>query len=130
MRFVLSVLPFFGLHFFLDLPVTRRGRKALCTSRNNMHEDRETYSASVNQTDRSARPQSRAADAYALQESDRGVVSMKLPNKEEESSTEVWKEGSGPKENDAQSNTHPTQSGERVSQGLSGVRPASSGAGK
>jgi len=39
-----------------------------------MHENRETYSASVNHTDRSAKAQSRTADAYALQESDRCVV--------------------------------------------------------
>jgi hypothetical protein len=58
-----------------------------------------------------------------LQESDRGVVPVKLPNKEEPSSTEVVEGRQRPKENDAQSNTSsPTQSGERVSQGLSGVR--------
>ena len=89
-----------------------------------MHENRETCSASVNHTDRSAKAQSRTADAYALQESDRGVVPMKLPNTEEESSTEVVEGRQRPKENDAQSNTSPTQSGERVSQGLSGVRRA------
>jgi len=89
-----------------------------------MHENRETCSASVNQTDRSAKAQSRTADAYAVQESDRGVVPMKLPNTEEQSSTEVVEGRQRPKENDAQSNTSPTQSGERVSQGLSGVRRA------
>ena len=73
-----------------------------------MHENRETCSASVNQTDRSAKAQSRTADAYALQESDRGVVPMKLPNTEEESSKEAVEERQRPKENDAQSNTSPT----------------------
>ena len=89
-----------------------------------MHENRETCNASVNQADRSAKAQSRTADAYALQESDRCVVPMKLPNTEEQSSTEVAEGRQRPKENDAQSNTSPTQSGERVSQGLSGVRRA------
>jgi hypothetical protein len=54
-----------------------------------MHENRETCSASVNHPDRSAKAQSRTADAYALQESDRCVVPMKLPNREGQSSTEV-----------------------------------------
>ena len=53
------------------------------TSRNSMHENRETCSAPVNQADRSAKAQSRTADAYVLQESDRCVVPMKLPNTEE-----------------------------------------------
>jgi hypothetical protein len=87
-----------------------------------MHENRETCSASVNRTDRSAKAQSRTADADALQESDRGVVPVKLPNNEEPSSTEVVEGRQRPKENDEQSNTSPTQSREWVSQGLSGVR--------
>jgi len=49
---------------------------------------------------------------------------MKLPNREGQPSTEVVEERRRPKENDAQSSTSPTQSGERVSQGLSGVRRA------
>src|SRR5579875_324301 len=73
--------------------------KALCTSRNNMHENRKTCSASVSQTDRSAKAQSRTEDAYALQESDRCVVPMKLPNTEEKSSTEVVEGRQRPKEN-------------------------------
>jgi RNA-directed DNA polymerase len=47
---------------------------------------------------------------------------MKLPNTEEQSSTEGVEGRLRPKENDAQPNPSPTQSGERVSQGLSGVR--------
>ena len=69
------------------------------TSRNNMHENRETCSASVDQADRSAKAPSRKADAYALQESDRCVVPMKLPNTEEQSSTEVVEGRRRPKEN-------------------------------
>jgi RNA-directed DNA polymerase len=87
-----------------------------------MHENRETCSASIDQIDRSAKAQSRTAGVYALQESDRCVVPMKLPNTEGEPSTEVVEGRQWPKENDAQSSISPTQSGERVSQGLSGVR--------
>ena len=87
-----------------------------------MHENRETCSAPVNQTGRSAKAQSQTADAYALQESDRCVVPMKQPNKEGKPLAEAVEGRQRPKENDAQSSTSPTQSGEQVSQGLSGVR--------
>jgi retron-type reverse transcriptase len=46
------------------------------------------------------------------------------PNKREKSLAEVGEERARTKENVIQSNTSPTQSGERVSQGLSGVRQA------
>jgi retron-type reverse transcriptase len=49
---------------------------------------------------------------------------MSRLNKEEQSSTEAGEGRAQTKENIAQSNTSPTQSGERVSQGLSGVREA------
>jgi RNA-directed DNA polymerase len=87
-----------------------------------MRENRETCSASVNHTDRSAKAQSRTVDAYALQESDRCVVPVKQPNKEGRPSAEAAEGRRRPKENDAQFSTSPTQSGEEVSQGLSGVR--------
>ena len=80
-----------------------------------MHENRETCGASVQQTDRSAKAESRTADVYALQESDRCIVPMKLLNIEGNPSTEAAEGRRRPKENDAQSNTSPTQSGERVS---------------
>src|SRR6202166_4960423 len=89
-----------------------------------MHENRETCGAPVNQTGRSAKAQSQTADANALQESDRCVLPVKQPNKEGKLSAEVAEGRQRPKENDAQSSTSPTQSGERVSQGLSGVRRA------
>jgi hypothetical protein len=47
---------------------------------------------------------------------------MNLSNKEEQSSAEAEEGRARAKENIAQSNTSPTQSGERVSQGLRGVR--------
>ena len=51
------------------------------TSRNNMHENRETSRASAENADRSAKAQSRKADMYAMEESDCRVVPVKQPNK-------------------------------------------------
>src|SRR5208282_4306800 len=73
---------------------------------------------------RSAKAQSQKADAYALEESDRAIVSMNQTNKEERSSAEPGEKRVRAKENIVLSNTNPTQSGEQVSQGLSGVREA------
>ena len=92
-----------------------------------MHENRETSRASVDQADRSAKAQSHNADVYAMEESDCRVVPVKQPNKEGKPSAEAVEGRRQPKENDAQSNTQPTQSGERVSQGLSGVRRVAQG---
>ena len=94
------------------------------TSRNNMHENRETSRASIETVDRSAKAPSRNADVHAMEESDCRVVPAKQPNKEGSSLAEVAEGRRQLKENDAQSNTPPTQSGARVSQGLSGVRRA------
>jgi retron-type reverse transcriptase len=49
---------------------------------------------------------------------------MKQPNKEGKPLAEAVEGRRQPKENVEQSSTHPTQSGERVSQGLTGVRRA------
>src|SRR5215470_13653585 len=89
-----------------------------------MHENRETSGApqSFQDRGRSEKAQSRTSDMYALEESDRTVVPVNQPNKEDLSSAEVGEGGVRAKENIAQSNTSPTQSGERVSQGLRGVR--------
>ena len=59
-----------------------------------------------------------------MEESDRAVVPMNQPNKEGQPSAEVGEGRARTKENIAQSHTSPTQSGERVSQGLGGVREA------
>ena len=87
-----------------------------------MHENREASKASVDQADRSAKAQSRTADVYAMEESDCCVVPVKQPNNEGRPSAEAVEGRRQPKENDGQSNIQPTQSGQRVSQGLSGVR--------
>ena len=91
-----------------------------------MHENRETSGAprSDQDRDRSAKAQSHNADMHAPEESDCAVVPMNQPNKEERSPAEVGEGRARAKENIVQSNTSPTQSGERVSQGLSGVRQA------
>ena len=89
-----------------------------------MRENRETCSAPVDETGRSEKAQSHTADVYALQESDCCVVPMMQPNKEGELSAEAVEERQRPKENVEQPNTSPTQSGNRVSQGLIGVRRA------
>jgi hypothetical protein len=44
------------------------------TSRNSMHENRETSKASVDQADRSVKAQSHNADVYAMEESDCRIV--------------------------------------------------------
>ena len=91
-----------------------------------MHENRETSGASRSNQDRdrSEKADSRTADGHALEESDRAVVPVNLSNKEEPSSAEAGEERARAKENIAQSHTSPTQSGERVPQGLHGVRQA------
>ena len=91
-----------------------------------MHENRETSgtSRSNQNRDRSEKADSRTADRHVPEESDRAVVPVKLPNKEEQSSAEAEEGRARAKENIAHSNTSPTQSGKRVSQGLRGVRQA------
>jgi RNA-directed DNA polymerase len=91
-----------------------------------MHENRETSGAPRPERERgrSAKAQSQKADAYAPEESDRTILSMNQTNKEERSSAETGEKRVRAKENIVQPNTNPTQSGERVSQGLSGVRVA------
>src|SRR5436309_7357720 len=91
-----------------------------------MHENRETSGTSRSNQDRD-RPEkaiSRTAGRHVPEESDRAVVPVNLPNKEERSSMEAEEERARAKENIVQSNTHPTQSGKGVSQGLRGVRQA------
>src|SRR5262252_4623561 len=91
-----------------------------------MHENRETSEAPQPERERgrSAKAQSHNADAHALEESDRAILSMNQPNKEERSSAEAGEKRVRTKENIIQPNTSPTQSGERVSQRLNGVREA------
>ena len=59
---------------------------------------------------------------YVLEGSDCAIVPMKLTNNEGKTSAELAEGRARTKENDAQPNTEPTQSGATVSQGLGGVR--------
>jgi RNA-directed DNA polymerase len=91
-----------------------------------MHENREISGASRSNQDRdrSAKAQNQNAGMHAPEKSDRAVVPMNQPNKGEPFLAEAGEGSARTKENIASSNTSPTQSGERVSQGLSGVRQA------
>ena len=89
-----------------------------------MHENREISEASRSHQDRdrSAKAKSRKADMHASEKSDRAVVPMNQPNKGECILAEVGEGRARAKENIVWSYTSPTQSGARVSQGLSDVR--------
>src|SRR6202162_2813965 len=64
------------------------------------------------------------ARMYFPEESHRGILPMNQSNKDRKPSAENEEGRPLIKENAGQPNTHPTQSGERVSQGLAGVRKA------
>jgi RNA-directed DNA polymerase len=91
-----------------------------------MHENRETSEASrLNQSrDRSEKAICHTADRHVSEESDCAIVPVNLPNKEEQSAAEVGEGRAQAKKNIDPSNTSPTQSGKRVSQGRDGVRQA------
>ena len=92
-----------------------------------MHENRETSGAPrpARERDRSAKAQSPKADAHALEESDRAILSMNQTNKEEQSSAEPGEKRVRAKENIVSFHTRPdTARGNRVCQGWSGVRGA------
>ena len=87
-----------------------------------MHENRETSCAPALLAGRSAKAHGRKADMNAEEESDRGVVPVSQPNNEAQVSAEAGEGRPRTKENIRGAHTPPTLSGERVSQGLSGVR--------
>ena len=87
-----------------------------------MHENRETSVAPEKVSGRSGKANGRTPDMHAAEESDSGVVPMNQPNKGGRPPAEVGEGRLEIKENIAQPNTRPTQSGVSVSQGLSGVR--------
>ncbi len=91
-----------------------------------MHQNRETSQAPA------ARPGSRTAGEgnshtarmYVCEESHSGIVPMNFSNKDKKPSAESGEGRPLIKENTCQPSTYPTQSGDRVSQGLAGVRKA------
>ena len=91
-----------------------------------MHENRESSLTSwLAQQDRSAKAINRTADANVQEQSDCAVVPMNQPNKEGQPSAEVGEGRAQTEENIVPSSMRPTQSGNRMSQGLNGVRQAS-----
>src|ERR1051326_3452252 len=86
-----------------------------------MHENRETSLVSA-QADRSGKANSHKPDTHAREGSDCAIVPVKQPNKEAPVSAEVAEGRAQTKENNAEPGRSPTRSGERMSQGLGGVR--------
>jgi hypothetical protein len=88
-----------------------------------MHENREISSTpwSDNQG-RSAKAINRTADMHVLEKSDCAVVPVNQPNKGGKPSAEVGEGRARAVENIVQSHMLPTQSGNRMSQGMGGVR--------
>src|ERR1700733_14543619 len=90
-----------------------------------MHENREISSTPwSDHQGRSAKAINHNADVHVPEKSHCAVVPMNQPNKEAEASAEVGEGRAQMKENIAQFNMQPTQSGKRMSQGLDGVRKA------
>jgi hypothetical protein len=77
-----------------------------------MHENRETSGAPRPEREggRSAKAQSHTADAHALEESDRAILSMNQTNKEERSSAEPGERRARAKENIVQPTPTPRHS--------------------
>src|SRR5512146_2906319 len=90
-----------------------------------MHENREISSAplSVNEG-RAAKAINHNADVHVLEKSHCAVVPVNQPNKGANALAEVGEGRAQMKENTAQFNMQPTQGGQRMSQGLDGVRKA------
>src|SRR5260370_24489552 len=92
-----------------------------------MHENREiSYTSWSPDQDRSAKAINRTADVNVQEKSDRAVVPVNQPNNEERSSAEAGEGRAQTKESTVQSHIRPTQSGNRMSHGLHGVRQAAS----
>ena len=87
-----------------------------------MHENRETSGASPAGGDRSGKANNHKPDMNAPEESHDAILPMKPPNKEAQASAEGVEGRASIEENSVESSTRPTPSGERVSQGLGGVR--------
>jgi RNA-directed DNA polymerase len=109
-----------------ESPDSSAQSKSSRTLRNFMHGNRETSGASEPETaaDRREKAESRTARMHAPEESDRGVVPQNRPNNPALAGAESEEGRPRIKENASPTHTPPTQSGERVSQGLAGVRQA------
>jgi RNA-directed DNA polymerase len=100
--------------------------KTPSTSRNFLHENRETseMSESINTTDREAKAPCRTAYMPVSEASDRAIVPMNPSNTDGHPSAERGEGSARTKEIARPPHTHPTQRGVSVSQGLARVRQA------
>jgi RNA-directed DNA polymerase len=90
-----------------------------------MHENREISSTPWSDDQgRSAKAINHNSDVYVPEKSHCAVVPVNQPNNEGQPSAEDGEERAQMKENIVQPHMHPTQSGDRMSQGLDGVRKA------
>jgi RNA-directed DNA polymerase len=90
-----------------------------------MHENREISSTPWSDDQgRSAKAISRTEDVYVPEKSDCAVLPVNQPNKGRQLSAEAGEGRAQTRENIVPSHMHPTQSGQRISQGLDGVRKA------
>src|SRR5437870_7868158 len=90
-----------------------------------MHENREISRTSCSkEQDRSAKVINQTADMHVLEKSDCAVVPVNQSNREAQASAEAGEGRAQTKENIVQSHMRATQSGQRMSQGLHGVRQA------
>src|ERR1017187_3690108 len=90
-----------------------------------MHENREISSTPLLvEEGRSAKAINHNADMHVLEKSHCAVVPVNQPNKGANTLAEVGEGRAQMKENTAQPSMHLTQSGNRMSQGLDGVRKA------
>jgi hypothetical protein len=88
-----------------------------------MHENRATSRVPASKAGGSGKANNHNPDMNDLEESDCAIVPMKQTNKgSSNEAAEVVEERAWTKENDAESHRSPTRSGERMSQGLGGVR--------
>ena len=103
-----------------------RSRRPHSTPRHFKHENRETSETPAAQPGRRSAGEGlgRTARMHVTEESHSGIVPMNHSNKDGNASAESGEGRPLIKENVRQPNTSPTQSRERVSQGLAGVRKA------
>jgi RNA-directed DNA polymerase len=110
-----------------ESPDSSAQSKSPRTLRNFMYGNRETSGASAPETaaDRREKAECRTTRMHVPEESDRGVVPQSRPNKGCPLDPAEGEEGRPRiKENVSPTHTRPAQNGERVSQGLAGVRQA------
>src|SRR6266581_2613972 len=109
-----------------ESPDSSAQSKSPRTLRNSMRGNRETSGASAPETaaDRREKARCHTARMHASEESVRGEVPQRRSNNEAQAGAESEEGRPRIKENASPTHTRPAQNGERVSQGLAGVRQA------